>query len=173
MGVSSATLKRMASEPLTVSIGRLGYRFASAVITLDWRVRPSTGRGVKMLVEREDGALLLVRHTYGNRHWTMPGGRMRSGEEPIETATRELEEELGLLAGEISLLGSYPLRIHRRRERVSVVRCSKPIGEIHPRPIEIQEAQWFGRSQIPAEADHQVALATGLLDGHRAEVQVR
>lgn len=162
----------MASKPITVSLGRLGYRAASAAIALDWRIRPSRGRGVKMIIERSDAALLLVRHTYGNRHWTLPGGRMRSEEDPITAANREIAEELGVLAGKTSLIGTYPLRVGRRRERIEVVRCTDLVGAISPSPIEIEEAAWFDRAEIPKSADPQIAIATGLLDGHLAELQV-
>ena len=43
----------------------------------------------------KDGKLLVVRER-GARHWSLPGGGMKKGEEPVEAACRELDEETGL-----------------------------------------------------------------------------
>ena len=42
------------------------------------------------------GRVLLVKHTYGNFNWGMPGGIALPAEEPSLAAARELEEETGL-----------------------------------------------------------------------------
>lgn len=44
------------------------------------------------------GRILCVRQAYGQRMWTTPGGRMESGENPLEAALRETVEEVGLVA---------------------------------------------------------------------------
>ena len=55
-----------------------------------------------VLCRDADGRILLTRFVQeGNPDsgsWTMPGGGMEWGEHPVETATRELEEETGLAA---------------------------------------------------------------------------
>jgi 8-oxo-dGTP pyrophosphatase MutT (NUDIX family) len=53
------------------------------------------------------GRVLLVKHTYGNFNWSLPGGLALPAEEPSLAAARELQEETGLvlMAGEIS--GAY------------------------------------------------------------------
>jgi ADP-ribose pyrophosphatase YjhB (NUDIX family) len=55
-----------------------------------------------VLCRDDDGRILLTRFVAeGNPHsgwWTMPGGGMEWGEQAIETAARELEEETGLTA---------------------------------------------------------------------------
>lgn len=45
------------------------------------------------LVVNPKGELLMI---YRNRHWDLPKGKMESGEEPAETAVREVEEECGI-----------------------------------------------------------------------------
>jgi len=56
----------------------------------------------------QGGRILLTRFVEdGNPDsgsWTMPGGGMEWGEQPVDTATRELEEETGLQARVGSLL---------------------------------------------------------------------
>jgi 8-oxo-dGTP pyrophosphatase MutT (NUDIX family) len=55
-----------------------------------------------VLCRDHDGRILLTRFKLEGHpdsgKWTMPGGGMEWGEEPAETATRELEEETGLRA---------------------------------------------------------------------------
>lgn len=58
-----------------------------------------------------DGLILLTRFRYDGHpdsgKWTMPGGAMEWGEEPAETAARELEEETGLRADIGRILGVF------------------------------------------------------------------
>jgi 8-oxo-dGTP pyrophosphatase MutT (NUDIX family) len=55
-----------------------------------------------VLCRDEAGRILLTRFVQAGNpdsgKWTMPGGGMEWGEEPAETAARELEEETGLRA---------------------------------------------------------------------------
>jgi 8-oxo-dGTP pyrophosphatase MutT (NUDIX family) len=62
-------------------------------------------------------AFLLTRRASGLRahraQWALPGGRCDAGETPIQSALRELREELGLDLAEESVLGlldDYPTR---------------------------------------------------------------
>lgn len=54
-------------------------------------------------------SLLLCRRSLGMRRhagqWALPGGRLDAGEEPLEAALRELEEEVGLALGPDAVLG--------------------------------------------------------------------
>lgn len=55
-----------------------------------------------------DGAVLLCRMREGNvmaGHWTMPGGGVSFGEDPVHALGRELEEETGLSGVVGQLLG--------------------------------------------------------------------
>jgi 8-oxo-dGTP pyrophosphatase MutT (NUDIX family) len=60
--------------------------------------------------------LLCRRASKLRRHagqWALPGGRVDPGEEPLEAALREVEEELGLTLDESALVGwldDYPTR---------------------------------------------------------------
>jgi 8-oxo-dGTP pyrophosphatase MutT (NUDIX family) len=73
------------------------------------------------LVESDDTAgataVLLTKRTASLRahaaQWALPGGRCDAGETPVETALRELDEELGLVLGAecvLGLLDDYPTR---------------------------------------------------------------
>src|SRR5919201_3305274 len=63
----------------------------------EWR------RAAAYVLCRDDaGRILLTRFMHAGHpdsgKWTMPGGAMEWGEDPVETAVRELEEETGLHA---------------------------------------------------------------------------
>ncbi|WP_309052716.1 NUDIX hydrolase [Streptomyces sp.] len=54
-----------------------------------------------------DGEILLARWVArdGTKRWTLPGGGMDHGEEPVATVVREVEEETGYLSEPTALLG--------------------------------------------------------------------
>ena len=55
----------------------------------------------------EDGKVLLVRqfrYAYGESLYEIPAGKLEIGEDPMLAAKRELEEEAGIIAKEMSLL---------------------------------------------------------------------
>jgi 8-oxo-dGTP pyrophosphatase MutT (NUDIX family) len=68
--------------------------------------RPMT-LGVRALVERSDGKVLLVRHTY-TKGLYLPGGGVEKGEIASVSLLRELKEEGGVeLTGTPRLVGIY------------------------------------------------------------------
>ncbi|MBQ9485362.1 MAG: NUDIX hydrolase [Clostridia bacterium] len=87
------------------------------------------GGGSAVLCER-DGKVLMVRqfrYAYGECVWEIPAGKVDRGEDPLDTAFRELEEECGVKAGKMTLLFTvYPspgytseiIRIYRAEDIV-------------------------------------------------------
>src|SRR5262249_51652972 len=55
---------------------------------------PSYTVGAMCVIERADGAVLFVRHSYRPR-WGVPGGLSRPGEDVADAARREVAEEAG------------------------------------------------------------------------------
>ena len=63
--------------------------------------------GAAAIIVNEEGAVLLVKHTYGKRNWEIPGGRAEEGESPVDTAIREVREETGLSVVALHMTGYY------------------------------------------------------------------
>jgi 8-oxo-dGTP pyrophosphatase MutT (NUDIX family) len=114
--------------------------------------REHPGEGLKRsavaitLVDAGDGsgetAFLLTRRAPKLRthagQWALPGGRLDPGEGPVQGALRELEEELGVRAGEETVLGvldDYPTR--SGYAIVPIVTWLEDIRAVRPNPQEV------------------------------------
>jgi 8-oxo-dGTP diphosphatase len=122
---------------------------------------PSFTVGAICLVERSDGALLLVRQSYRNR-WGVPGGLLKKGETSDVAARREVLEEVGL---EIELLGEPAVVVDPEPRRVDLVYRARPVDEgatdqVAPSSPEIVEARWFPAAELP---ELQAETATALV----------
>jgi len=63
--------------------------------------------GCIVFIRNLTGQILFQQRTYPHGLWGLPGGLMELGESPQETVRREIEEETGLLLGELELFGVY------------------------------------------------------------------
>lgn len=116
---------------------------------IDWETWTPTDRATLLFVI-EGGRILLIekKRGLGAGKVNGPGGRMEPGERPIETAIREVEEELGVTPvgvaphGELSFqfVDGYALHCH-------VFRATSCRGE----PVETSEAVplWTPLDAIP------------------------
>lgn len=64
-----------------------------------WRKAPIAG--VSVIITSLGGDVLLLKHSYGPDVWSLPGGGLGRGEDPLEAARREVREELGVELGRI------------------------------------------------------------------------
>lgn len=131
-------------------------------------VSPSFTVGAMCIIEREDGSLLLVRHSYRKR-WGVPGGLLKRGEDAETGARREVFEEVGLM---VELLGEPAVVVDAEPQRVDVVfRCRPALGAdpdaVAARSPEIVEARWFRPDQLP---ELQFETASALVRLARAAV---
>lgn len=111
---------------------------------------PSFTVGAICLIERPDGALLLVKHVYRS-DWGIPGGLLRRGEEPADAARREVAEEIGLT---IELVGEPAVVVEPRLQRVDLVFRARPrelaeLESVRPRSPEIEQVRWFRPDDLP------------------------
>ena len=127
---------------------RLGYRGAWWALRVWWLVRRPHTLGVKLLA-RDDGRLLFVRHTYGDRRaWEFPGGGVRRREAPADAARREAREELG-----VDLRWRPVTIVENRRlgKRTTLHVFEAPVAEaaVRLQLTELAEARWASQHEPP------------------------
>lgn len=111
---------------------------------------------VGAIVEK-NGKILLVREAsgYDKGKWNQPAGWLEIGENPIEAAKREVEEETGLEFEPTHLLGIYSLVRKDLQKTVKAIlhpvkiifvgKISASKGKIHE---DVAEAKWFLPEEI-------------------------
>jgi 8-oxo-dGTP diphosphatase len=135
---------------------RLPRRARLAVIHT---VAPSFSVGAICVIERQDGRLLVVRHSYRER-WGFPGGLLKRGEEAAVGACREAREEVGI---EVALAGEPAVVVAPEPRRVDIVyRATLAEGadadSARPMSPEIVEVRWVAQDDLP-ELQHEAAGA--------------
>ncbi|MGJ9403231.1 NUDIX hydrolase [Arthrobacter sp. KK5.5] len=131
--------------------------------------------GVKAVVHREDGAVLLVRRA-DNGLWTLPAGILEPGEEPAPAAVREVQEETGVDVEVVRLAGvgttdpvTYP-NGDRAQYLDIVLECRYLAGEARVNDDENTDVAWFhdiDRPVLPPK--HERALMWARSGGAAAE----
>lgn len=108
------------SNPLADYIVRVALWAAYRVLRVWWFIWRPRHDGAVIAVWL-DGRVLMVRHSYRNR-LSWPGGGVKSGEQPIDAAIRELDEELGLRVQRESLAfhGSVMERWEKRYDHARI-----------------------------------------------------
>jgi ADP-ribose pyrophosphatase YjhB (NUDIX family) len=135
-------------RPLTFAVyRRLPTRLRRAVVRL---ITPSFTVGSICVVARDDGRILLVRHSY-RRRWGTPGGLLGRGEAAAAAAVREAAEEVGLA---IEAAEHPQVVVDAEARRVDVVyRCRPAAGSdpdsARPCSAEIVEVGWFAPDDLP------------------------
>jgi len=127
---------------VTDALWRLLHRVAARVYDArNFVLRPRV-TGAVVLV-RVGGELLLVRSSY--RPWyTVPGGRVAWGEDPLAAALRELAEEVGLAAAPDALraLGEFVVHHSNLEDHIHAFELSL---DAHPAlRIDSREIVWAG-----------------------------
>ncbi|MBD0370087.1 MAG: NUDIX domain-containing protein [Pyrinomonadaceae bacterium] len=124
------------------------YKLAYASLRVYWFLFRPQLYGVKCLIEF-DGRILMIRNTYGDMHWTFPGGGFKRNETPEMAAMREVSEEVGISLSVLRPLGEYTSRDEFKRDTVKCYagRVTTPDFEIERN--EIYEAAWFAWAELP------------------------
>ncbi len=74
--------------------------------------------GLTAIVFNDKNEILLVKHTYRQVEWSLPGGYLKAKEHPLEGLEREIQEETGLT---VSI--DVPLRVRTDRKTGRLDMC--------------------------------------------------
>lgn len=133
--------------PAPLHRGLLGV--AHTLRRLWWRWARPALEGVSLVLFDRAGRVLLVRHSYGTRRWTLPGGGLGRGEVPEAAAARELAEELGCALA-LSPAGVIEEQLHGTPNRVHLF-----AGTLESLPTpdgrEVIEARFFPLDDLPGD----------------------
>ena len=133
------------------------------------RATPSFHVGAICVIERSDGALLLIRNSY-RAGWGFPGGFLKRGESPDDAARRETREEVGV---DVTLDPNPKVVVEADMRRVDVIFTGRAEAEAaardpKPRSPEILEARWFPATDLP---DLQVEATSAMIELGRAQIK--
>ncbi len=127
---------------------RLAYRAAHGMRKIWWRLRKPAITSVSVIATDLDDRLLLVRHSYGSRSWSVPIGGINRGEPPEDAARRELREETGCEPGQLQFVGVQQECVHGAHNAIHVF-AAKVQGKPKPDNREIVEARFFPLHSLP------------------------
>lgn len=88
-------------------------------------------------IEDAFGGVVLVRQARGSRRWTLPGGKVKTGEALVNALRREVREEIGL-----TIATAAPLDILDRPRSGTLTILYRVLlkpGVFKPRPQEIEK----------------------------------
>jgi len=153
------------STHLTDYIVRIALWTAYRILRVWWFIRRSRHDGAVVAVWL-DSRILMVRHSYRDR-LSWPGGGVKSGEQPVDAAIRELDEELGLRVRREALVfhGSVMERWEKRYDHARIFElplAAEPA--LRPDGREVIAAQFM----TPADALRQklIPFVAGYLRTH-------
>jgi 8-oxo-dGTP pyrophosphatase MutT (NUDIX family) len=145
--------------PLLGTVLHWGYRF----------VQPRYTIGVVGIVFNDEGKVLLVEHVFHPQYpWGLPGGWHEAGEQPYETALREIREELGLETA-LERLALVEITLPRHIDFAFLCRPLQPLAATTPLTLspELLSYAWFDPDDTPPlvifhrrALDHAVKLRT-------------
>ncbi len=106
-------------------------------------------------------AVLLVRHSYGDRGWLLPGGRLRRRETPAEGARREVDEEVGADVVGWDELGSIETTTLHKRDTTFYLRArlGADAGRLRVNGPEFSEVAWCAEGDLPSGASRDLVEA--------------
>ena len=114
-----------------------------------WRMTRGMTLGVRGIVLRDDGHVVLVKHTYVPG-WHLPGGGVERGEPAELSLRRELQEECGVdLTGPVRLQGIYSNELRFRGDHVLVYVVERWQACVCDHDGEIEAVDWFDPDRLP------------------------
>jgi len=94
----------------------------------------------------------MIRQTYGDQLWTLPGGGLAKGETPETAVRREVEEEVGITMGRVTYLGQLVSTQTYNTDTVYVFTAPTASQAYTIDGQEVLEARWFAMEALPQVA---------------------
>ena len=131
----------LADEGLRGQVARNLARFTRTAVR-DPELRPAAVALVISALDDGRACFVITRRAAKLRahagQWALPGGRVESGEDAIETALRELREEVGLALERGAVLGTLDDYATRSGYSITPVVCFHGArAQLHPDPREV------------------------------------
>lgn len=116
--------------------------------------------GVSGIIFNEKDEVLLFKHTYRQKQWSLPGGYIKSKEHPFEALEREIAEESGLV---VSAEEQLKIRTDRESSRLEVIVVGTHIGGEFKPSAEVSEFGFFSLENLPNISKSQLILIDHVL----------
>lgn len=129
---------------------RAGLPLAHWLRKLWWGLRKPELIGCCVIAMDTADRIMLVRHSYGNRAWTFPGGGLDRTEDPEQGARREFREETGCTLRDVELFGVWREELHGARH-VQHLFTGQAEGAPRPDGREVVELCFFARDALPCD----------------------
>lgn len=81
--------------------------------------------GVTGIIFNKNNEILLMKHTYRQSQWSLPGGYIKAREHPSEALEREIQEESGLI---VSADKRLKIRTDRETARLDICYIGEFMG---------------------------------------------
>lgn len=109
--------------------------------------------GVTGIIFNGKDEVLLLKHTYRQTSWSLPGGYMKGKEHPSEGLEREIEEESGFI---VSVDDQLKIRTDRASSRLDICLIGKYIGGEFKKSAEVSEGGFFSFENLPIISRNQL-----------------
>lgn len=112
------------------------------------RLRRVPIAGVSIIITNLAGDVLLQKHSYGPQVWSLPGGGLGRGEDPVAAARREVREELGVELLRIDSVGTLEEVLSGSPHTAHIF---TGVCDRQPQPDrrEVTEARFFPSHSLP------------------------
>lgn len=117
--------------------------------------------GVTGIIINKQNEILLLKHTYRQTQWSLPGGYLKAGEHPLEGMEREVFEETGL-----KVKAEKIIRTSHDREtaRLDISCFGRFVSGKFVESAEVMEHGFFAFEEFPNIGKKQKKLITYALE---------
>jgi ADP-ribose pyrophosphatase len=114
-------------------------------------------------INQEGEVLFVKQYRVGAQDYLLelPAGLLDEGEDPVETAMRELREETGMAAKELVKIGGFYMTPGYSNEFMTVFLAT----DLYPAPLEMDDDEFLNLIKIPLKEAYEKARNGEIQDG--------